>query len=85
MFLKKDRGRYKVKYILALDVASYIAENSDENVRSLEGMLNKVIFSSKLHELPITLELAQEALSNSVQTETREAVTTTKVIETVCS
>ena len=73
------------KYILALDVATFIAENSDENVRSLEGMLNKVIFASKLREMPITLELAMDALKESVSQENREAVTTTLIIDTVCN
>ena len=73
------------KYILSLEVASYIAENSDENVRSLEGMLNKVIFASKLREVPITLDLTVDALKESVSNETKEAVTTTLIIETVCN
>lgn len=80
----QKKGELK-KQIIGLDVATYIAEKSDDNVRSLEGLLNKVIFSSKLYELPITLELAQDALSSGVQTEVKEAVTTTKVIDTVCS
>jgi len=54
------------KYILSLDVALYLAENSDNDVRSLEGMLNKVIFASMLHEEPITIDLAKEALSECV-------------------
>ena len=54
------------KYILSLDVALYLAEHSDNDVRSLEGMLNKVIFASMLHECPITIDLAKEALKESV-------------------
>ncbi|MBO5713407.1 MAG: chromosomal replication initiator protein DnaA [Clostridia bacterium] len=80
--LKKAEER---KYILALDVATFIAENSDENVRSLEGMLNKVIFASKLREMPITLELAMDALKESVSQDNCEAVTTTLIIDTVCN
>ena len=73
------------KYILSLDVATFIAENSSDNVRSLEGLLNKVIFSAILHEAPITLELAEEALKDSISTENKESVTTTRIINTVCS
>lgn len=80
----QKKAEYK-KYILGTDVATFIAENSDDNVRSLEGMLNKVIFSAILHELPITLELASEALKESISTENKESITTTRIIDNVCS
>ena len=49
-------------------------------------MLNKVIFASMLHECPITIDLAKEALKESVSPETKEEVVTTDVIiDTVCS
>ena len=74
------------KYILSLDVALYLAEKSDNDVRSLEGMLNKVIFASMLHERPITIDLAKEAISESVGGEQREEVLTADgIIESVCS
>ncbi len=74
------------KYILSLDVALYLAENSENDVRSLEGMLNKVIFASMLHECPITLSLAKDALRESVTPEQKEEVITTDtVIDAVCS
>ena len=72
------------KEIIGIDVASYIAENSDDNVRSLEGLLNKVIFSAKLHEKPITLELAIATIKDSVQSDVKEPITTSHIIETVC-
>ena len=72
------------KYVLSYDVASYIAECSDENVRSLEGMLNTVIFASKLREVPVTLDLAVDALKKSVNQEVKERITTSLIIETVC-
>ena len=74
------------KYILSLDVALYLAEKSDNDVRSLEGMLNKVIFASMLHERPITIDLAKDAISESVGGEQREEVLTADtIVETVCS
>ena len=73
------------KYILSLDVALYLAENSDNDVRSLEGMLNKVIFASMLHEEPITIDLAKEALSECVPAGgEKEALTTESIIDSVC-
>ncbi len=73
------------KYILSLDVASFIAENSGDNVRSLEGLLNKVIFASILHEKPITLSLATDALKESISTANKETLTVSDVIDRVCS
>lgn len=73
------------KHILSIDVATYIAENSEANVRNLEGLLNKVIFSATLHEAPITLDLAIEALKESVSQENTEMITSSKIIDTVCS
>lgn len=73
------------KQIIGLDVATFIAENSDDNVRSLEGMLNKVLFASLLHEQPVTLELAISTLKDGGQSDVKEPITTSQIIETVCS
>lgn len=74
------------KFILSLDVALYLAELSDNDVRSLEGMLNKVIFASMLHERPITLALAKDALAESAKADARdENLTPDDVINAVCS
>lgn len=72
------------KQIVGLDVATFIAENSDDNVRSLEGMLNKVLFSALLHEQQPTLELAIDALKDSAQTDVKETITTSLIMDTVC-
>ncbi len=73
------------KHIIGLDVATFIAENSDDNVRSLEGMLNKVLFSALLHEQQPNLSLAMEALKDSAQVDVKETITTSMIIDTVCS
>lgn len=67
------------------DVLEFLARDSGHDVRTLEGRLNKVIFASKLHEEPITLQLAQLALNESVnETDSQEAVTPDKIISAVC-
>ena len=67
------------------EVLEFLARNSGHDVRTLEGRLNKVIFASKLHEEPITLELAMKALNESVREETEEeSVTPEKIIAAVC-
>ncbi len=69
------------------DVLEYLAQDSDNNVRTLEGRLNKVIFASKLHECPITVELARTALRTSVQEDEtyNTAVNSDSVIAGVCT
>ena len=74
------------KYILSLEVATFLAENSDNDVRSLEGLLTKVIFASLLKESPITIELAREAinLSKPATDQHEEALTPDRIIKVVC-
>lgn len=75
------------KNIIGMEVASYIAENCADDVRSLEGLLNKVIFASKLKEVPITLELVKDAieLAKPSQQGQEEKITTDYIINTVCN
>ena len=68
--LKKKSEEKKV--IVDMKVLAHIAEKGDEDIRSLIGKLTKVIFSSQLHEKPITIELVDEALKESASSETEE-------------
>ena len=54
------------KCLIDIKVLSYIAETNDGDIRSLIGKLTKVIFASKLHEKPITVDLVNEALKESI-------------------
>ena len=76
---------YERKAILPADVLEFLARDSGTDVRTLEGRLTKVIFASKLHEKPITLELAATALNEAVSEEEHETVTSDKIIGSVCS
>lgn len=81
--LKKKAG--DKKYIIADEVLEFLARDSGHDVRTLEGRLTKVIFASKLHEEPITLELAKKALNESVnESEEQEDVTPDKIVSAVC-
>ena len=80
---KKAEAR---KSILSLDVALYLAERSGNDVRSLEGLLNKVLFASMLKESPVTVDLAREAIKESSSDENPdEAILPDDVISAVCS
>ena len=56
---------------------------SDGDIRSLIGKLNKVIFASKLHERPITVNLVNEALKESAG-EKQEELKIDDIINCVC-
>ena len=67
------------------EVLEFLAQDSGHDVRTLEGRLTKVIFASRLHEQPITLALAKQALNDAVgETEEEEDVTPEKIISAVC-
>lgn len=72
------------KYVLPDEVLEFLAKNSGNDVRTLEGRLNRVLFASKLHEQSINVELARLALNESVSEE-KETVTADAVIDTTCS
>ena len=80
------RKAYEKRTIVPDDVLSYLAKNSDNNVRTLEGRLNSVIFASKLHEEPITLSLVSLALQESINNAPQqEEVTSDSIQRAVCN
>ncbi len=71
------------KCLIDIKVLTYIAEMGDSDVRSLVGKLTKVVFASKLHEKPITIDLVNEALRESAS-ETQEELQVDDIINCVC-
>ena len=72
------------KCVVDIKVLSYIAEMNDGDIRSLIGKLTKVVFASKLHERPITIDLVNEALKESAS-EKQEALQAEDIINCVCN
>ena len=72
------------KCLVDIKVLAYIAESGDEDIRTLIGKLTKVIFASKLHERPITIELVKEALKESAG-EKQEELKVEDIINCVCN
>lgn len=70
--------------VVDLKVLTHIAEMDDEDVRTLIGKLTKVIFASKLHERPITVDLVNEALKESAG-EKQEELQVDDIISCVCN
>ena len=64
-------------------VMEYIANNIKSNIRELEGALNKVTALSKLKKIPVTLELAQEALKDHFTQNNNKEVTPDLIVQIV--
>lgn len=67
------------------DVAQFIAENAQGNVREVEGSLNKIIGFAKLRKTRITLNLAKRELQHIFQEKTTERLEPEQVISSVSS
>lgn len=73
------------KCVIADDILEYLARDSGNDVRTLEGRLTKVLFASKLHEVPISIELVKTALNESVsESDEKEAITAEAIIKATC-
>ncbi len=72
------------KTVVDTKVLTYIAEMDEGDIRSLMGKLTKVIFASKLHECPITINLVNEALKESAG-ENKEELQVEDIINCVCN
>ena len=76
---------FEKRCIVPEDVLSFLAQNSGDDVRTLEGRLTKVVFASKLHEQPITVSLARSALHEAVSESESEEITPASIISAVTS
>ncbi len=54
--------------VLDEQVAEYIAQSVDKNIRELEGALTKIIVHCKVHNTPMTLSVAQEVFGELANT-----------------
>jgi chromosomal replication initiator protein len=70
---------------LAPDVLSFIAESIRQNIRELEGSLNRVVAYSRLLRTVVTPELASEALKDISCRQPRTPPAPILMIETVAS
>ena len=75
----KDKGVH-----IALDVLKLIAQRAQQNIRELEGYLNRVIAYARLVRALVTPELAAKALEDITSKEAkRPSITPILVVETV--
>lgn len=65
------------------EILDYIAKNVKSNIRDLEGSLNRVNAFSSLQKRELTLELAQEALKDTISTDGNKIVTVNHIVDIV--
>ncbi|MBN1248028.1 MAG: chromosomal replication initiator protein DnaA [Anaerolineae bacterium] len=63
------------------DLLSYIATNVESNIRELEGALNRIIAMSRLTELPLAKQVAEQALADLLPN--RPEVSANDIVKTV--
>ena len=68
---------------LSSDVLEYIADRIKQNIRELEGSLNRVVAYSKLLRTLVTPELASEALDDIATKQPKALLTPVLLLETV--
>jgi len=78
-----QKKAFALNVMIEPKVLSAMAESVSSNIRDLEGVLNRVIFLSRLNEGKPTIELVSEALKDANE-KSEESVTSDKVIECVC-
>ncbi|MBQ7942621.1 MAG: chromosomal replication initiator protein DnaA [Lachnospiraceae bacterium] len=65
------------------EIIQYIATNIKSNIRELEGALNKVIAKARLDKVPLTLELAIDALKDVIYPDQVREVTPSLILDVV--
>jgi len=66
------------------DVYVYIAENVTNNIRELEGALNKISVYSKLMNEKVTLETAKDSLKDFINKDANIKITPERIVSVVC-
>lgn len=69
-------------YLVSSEVLEYIADQNDDNVRTLEENLTRCYFYASLMEKPLTVEIAKQALRDTNAEEEQLDIDT--IIEIVC-
>lgn len=68
---------------LSPDILSYVAENIQNNVRELEGALNRIIAYHQLNNTELTLEMVQSVLGSLSLSAKKSGLTPKKIVSKV--
>ncbi len=71
-------------YILTKDVINYLASNAQNNIRELEGSLNKIMAWKQLNNQGLDLESVKNILQYNNTPDRSQAITPKKIISVVC-
>lgn len=66
-------------------IIEFIAENTTNNIRSLEGNLTRVLFFASISKQPVTMDLVREALQDILPKKEQKKLTPNVIKEAVCS
>jgi chromosomal replication initiator protein len=66
------------------DAMEFIATNSENNIRELEGTLTRVLAYSRLSRRPITMDLVHEALKDMLDANAGKRATPENIMRLVC-
>lgn len=80
---KKEELDGLERYHIPDDVMQYIANNIKSNIRELEGAFNKIIAFSKLNNVDINMEYAEEALKDVIDPSIPKEITPQFIINVV--
>ncbi|HEX2915444.1 MAG TPA: chromosomal replication initiator protein DnaA [Chloroflexia bacterium] len=67
------------------DVMEFIAHKVPSNIRELEGALIRVVAFGFLNKMPITVDLASQALNDALLNSRKKLVTKERIVETVAN
>lgn len=81
--LKQKAENYNVE--ISDEVINYIASNIRSNVRELEGAMTKIKAHADLRKVPITIEIAEKAISDMITHSNSKNITPELILETVAN
>ncbi len=84
MAILKNKAKRENLKDIPEDVYIYIAENVTNNIRELEGALNKISLYSKLMNEKVTLETAKDSLKDLINKDANIKITPERIVAVVC-
>ena len=70
-------------YTIDDEVLNYIATNVKSNIREIEGALTKIVAVSRLKNIEVNVELAEEVLKDLISTDVKKNVTVESIMDIV--
>lgn len=70
---------------ISSDVLHFVAEHVAENIRELEGAINRLQAWGSLNRQPVTVEVAHEVLAHTLSANQAPIITPERIIATICA